>query len=113
MNEITARLLQALIALGYFTLGIAVCYGLMKFFGKYLVKTATAFLIAFPVIGILGGTIEWIITGVSQASQSITFNIADKCFGIAIVLYALAFVSHILFSEEERQSRPLQWMKQK
>ena len=36
MNEINARLLQALIAVGYFTLAIAVCAGLMKFFGKYL-----------------------------------------------------------------------------
>lgn len=114
MNEINARLLQALIAVGYFTLAIAVCAGLMKFFGKYLVKTATAFLIAFPVVGIIGGTIEWIITGVSEASKSITFNIADKCFGIAIILYALAFVAHILFSDEERQSSDLlNWFREK
>jgi hypothetical protein len=30
---------------------------------------------------------------------------ADKCFGIAIGLYFLAFLAYIFFSEEERQSR--------
>ncbi|NBX65030.1 MAG: hypothetical protein EBT66_08825 [Bacteroidetes bacterium] len=105
MNEINARLIQVLIGFGYFTLIIAICFGLMKFFGKYLAKIATVFLIGFPVIGILGGAIEWIITGVTEISKSITYNVADKCFGIAIALYILAFFAYILFSEEEKQRR--------
>lgn len=104
MNEINARLLQVLIGLGYFTLGIAICVGLMKFLGHKILATAgTIFLIGFPAIGILGGAIEWIITGVVEASKSITFNIADKCFGIAIALYTLAFFSYIVFGEEEKR----------
>ena len=80
----------------------------MKFLGhKILSITATIFLIGFPAIGILGGTIEWIITGVAEASKSVTFNMADKCFGIAIGLYILAFFAYIFFSEEEKQRRKL------
>lgn len=108
MNEINARLIQVLIGFGYLTLGIAICIGLMKFLGhKILSITATIFLIGFPTIGILGGAIEWIITGVAEASKSITFNMADKCFGIAIGLYILAFFAYIFFSEEEKQRREL------
>jgi hypothetical protein len=108
MNEINARLIQVLIGFGYFALAIAVCYGLMKFLGhKILSITATIFLIGFPAIGILGGAIEWILTGVVEASKSITFNMADKCFGIAIGLYMLAFFAYIFFSEEEKQRREL------
>jgi len=108
MNEINARLIQVLIGFGYFALAIAVCIGLMKFLGhKILSITATIFLIGFPAIGILGGTIEWIITGVAEASKSVTFNMADKCFGIAIGLYILAFFAYIFFSEEEKQRRKL------
>jgi len=108
MNEINARLIQVFIGLGYFTLGIAICIGLMKFLGHKILATAgTIFLIGFPTIGILGGAIEWIITGVAEASKSITFNMADKCFGIAIGLYILAFFAYIFFSEEEKQRREL------
>jgi predicted permease len=108
MNEINARLIQVLIGFGYFALAIAVCYGLMKFLGHKILATAgTIFLIGFPAIGILGGTIEWIITGVAEASKSVTFNMADKCFGIAIGLYILAFFAYIFFSEEEKQRRKL------
>ena len=108
MNEINARLFELLIGLGYFALAIAVCYGLMKFLGHKILATAgTIFLIGFPTIGILGGAIEWIITGVAEASKSITFNMADKCFGIAIGLYILAFFAYIFFSEEEKQRREL------
>jgi hypothetical protein len=32
---------------------------------------------------------------------------ADKCFGIAIGLYILAFFAYIFFSEEEKQRRKL------
>jgi predicted permease len=106
MNEINARLIQVLIGFGYFALAIAVCYGLMKFLGHKILATAgTIFLIGFPAIGILGGAIEWIITGVAEASKSVTFNMADKCFGIAIGLYILAFFAYIFFSEEEKQRR--------
>lgn len=105
MNEINARLIQVLIGLGYFTLGIAICVGLMKFLRYKILATAgTIFLIGFPAIGILGGTIEWIITGVAEASKSITFNIADKCFAIAIALYTLAFFSYIMFGKEEQSN---------
>ena len=108
MNEINARLIQVFIGLGYFSLGIAICIGLMKFLGHKILATAgTIFLIGFPAIGILGGAIEWIITGVAEASKSITFNMADKCFGIAIGLYILAFFAYIFFSEEEKQRRKL------
>ena len=108
MNEINARLIQVLIGFGYFALGIAVCIGLMKFLGHKILATAgTIFLIGFPAIGILGGAIEWIITGVAEASKSVTFNMADKCFGIAIGLYILAFFAYIFFSEEEKQRRKL------
>ena len=108
MNTITARLMEIFIGLGYFALAIAVCYGLMKFLGHKILATAgTIFLIGFPTIGILGGAIEWIITGVAEASKSITFNMADKCFGIAIGLYILAFFAYIFFSEEEKQRRKL------
>jgi predicted permease len=108
MNEINARLIQVLIGFGYFALAIAVCYGLMKFLGHKILATAgTIFLIGFPAIGILGGAIEWIITGVAEASKSVTFNMADKCFGIAIGLYILAFFAYIFFSEEEKQRRKL------
>ncbi len=104
MNTITARSLELLIGLGYFALAIAVCVGVMKFIGhKILSKTATVFLIAFPVVGILGGTIEWLFTGVAEASKSITFNMADKCFGISFALYALAFFSYLIFDEEEKK----------
>ncbi len=126
MNTITARLMEIFIGLGYFALAIAVCIGLMKFLGhKILSYAATIFLIGFPTLGILGGTIEWVITGVAEASKSVTFNMADKCFGIAMALYALAFFSYIMFSEEEKQRReyekwdreratePLQGMEQK
>ena len=109
MNEINARLIQVFIGLGYFSLGIAICIGLMKFLGHKILATAgTIFLIGFPAIGILGGAIEWIITGVAEASKSITFNMADKCFGIAIGLYILAFFAYIFFSEEEKQRRKLE-----
>jgi predicted permease len=109
MNEINARLIQVLIVCGYLTLGIAVCIGLMKFLGHKILATAgTIFLIGFPAIGILGGLIEWIITGVAEASKSVTFNMADKCFGIAIGLYILAFFAYIFFSEEEKQRRKLE-----
>ena len=108
MNEINARLIQVLIGFGYFALAIAVCYGIMKFLGHKILATAgTIFLIGFPAIGILGGAIEWIITGVAEASKSVTFNMADKCFGIAIGLYILAFFAYIFFSEEEKQRRKL------
>ena len=108
MNTITARLMEIFIGLGYFALAIAVCIGLMKFLGhKILSYTATIFLIGFPAIGILGGTVEWVITGVAEASKSVTFNMADKCFGIAIGLYILAFFAYIFFSEEEKQRRKL------
>jgi predicted permease len=108
MNEINARLIQVLIGFGYLTLGIAICIGLMKFLGHKILATAgTIFLIGFPAIGILGGAIEWIVTGVAEASKSITFNMADKCFGIAIGLYILAFFAYIFFSEEEKQRREL------
>ena len=106
MNTITSRLSELLVGLGYLALGIAVCIGLMKFLGhKILAKAGTIFLIGFPVLGILGGTVEWVLTGVSKASESITFNMAGKFFGIAIGLYFLAFLAYIFFSEEERQSR--------
>ena len=106
MNTITTRFFELLLGLGYFALGIAVCIGLMKFLGhKILAKAGTIFLIGFPVLGILGGTVEWVLTGVSKASESVTFNMADKFFGIAIGLYFLAFLAYIFFSEEERQSR--------
>ena len=109
MNTITARLMEIFIGLGYFALAIAVCIGLMKFLGhKILSYTATIFLIGFPTLGILGGTIEWVITGVAEASKSVTFNMADKCFGIAIGLYILAFFAYIFFSEEEKQRRKLE-----
>jgi hypothetical protein len=102
MNTITSRLLELFIGLGYFALGIAVCVGLMKFLGyKILAKAGTIFLIGFPVIGILGGTFEWILTGVSKASESITFSMADKCFGIALALYTLAFFSYLVFGESK------------
>ena len=105
MNTITARSLELLIGLGYFALAIAVCVGFMKFIGhKILSKTATIFLIGFPTIGILGGTIEWLFTGVAEASKSVTFNMADKCFGIAFALYALAFFSYLMFGEEKQNS---------
>ena len=108
MNTITARSLELLIGLGYFALAIAVCVGLMKFLGhKILSKTATIFLIAFPVVGILGGTFEWLFTGVAEASKSITFNMADNFFGIAIALYALAFFSYLMFGDEVNQSRAI------
>ena len=108
MNTITDRLLELLIGLCYFALAIAACYGLMKFLGHKILATAgTIFLIGFPAIGILGGTIERIITGVAEASKSVTFNMADKCFGIAIGLYILAFFAYIFFSEEEKQRRKL------
>jgi hypothetical protein len=111
MNTITARLLELLIGLGYFALAIAVCVGLMKFLGhKILAKTGTIFLIGFPAMGILGGTIEWVITGVAEASKSITFNMADKCFGIAIALYTLAFFSYIMFGEDEKRSSEINKM---
>jgi len=126
MNTIATRSLELLIGLGYFALAIAVCVGLMKFLGSKILSIAgTVFLIGFPTIGILGGTIEWVITGVSEASKSITYNMADKCFGISMILYALAFFSYIMFSEEEKQRReyekwdreratePLQGMEQK
>jgi hypothetical protein len=106
MNTITSRLLELLVGLGYFALGIAVCIGLMKSLGhKILAKAGTIFLIGFPVLGILGGTVEWILTGVSKASESITYNMADKFFGIAIGLYFLAFFAYLFFGEEEKQSR--------
>jgi hypothetical protein len=105
MNTIIARSLELLAGLGYFALAITVCVGLMKFLGhKILSKTATIFLIGFPTIGILGGTIEWLFTGVAEASKSVTFNMADKCFGIAFALYALAFFSYLMFGEEKQNS---------
>lgn len=104
MNTITDRFLELVIGLGYFALAIAVCIGLMKFLGHKILSTAgTIFLIGFPVLGIVGGTIEWLITGVAQASKSITFNMADKCFGIAIALYTLAFFSYLVFGEEKQR----------
>jgi hypothetical protein len=106
MNTIATRSLELLIGLGYFALAIAVCVGLMKFLGSKILSIAgTVFLIGFPTIGILGGTIEWVITGVAEASKSITYNMADKCFGISMILYALSFFSYIMFSEEEKQRR--------
>jgi hypothetical protein len=114
MNTIADRSLELVIGLGYFALAIAVCIGLMKFLGHKILSTAgTIFLIGFPAVGIIGGTIEWLITGVAQASKSITFNMADKCFGIAIALYALAFFSYLVFGEEEKATRPLEGMKQR
>jgi hypothetical protein len=105
MNTITARSLELLIGLGYFALAIAVCVGLMKFLGHKILSTAgTIFLIGFPAIGIIGGTIEWLFTGVAEASKSVTFNMADKCFGIALALYTLAFFSYLMFGEEEKQN---------
>jgi cytochrome c biogenesis protein CcdA len=99
MNTITSRLLESLIGLGYFSLGVAVCIGLMKYVGsQFLTKAGTAYLIAFPVFGIVGGWIEWVITGNNKAP--ICFNLSQYSFGIAVVLYTLAFFSHLMFSEE-------------
>ena len=101
MNTITSRLFELLVGLGYFALGIAVCIGLMKYVGsKFLTMFGTAYLIAFPVFGIIGGWIEWVITGNSKAP--ICFNLAEYSFGIAFVLYALAFFSHLMFGNEEK-----------
>jgi len=99
MNTITSRLIETLIGLGYFSLGVAVCFGLMKYIGsQFLAKAGTAYLIAFPVFGIVGGWVEWVITGNNKAP--ISFNLSEYSFGIAIALYALAFFSHLMFGEK-------------
>jgi hypothetical protein len=99
MNTITSRLLESLIGLGYFFLGIAVCIGLMKYIGSQFLKIlGNAYLIAFPVFGLVGGLIEWVITGNNKAP--ICFNLSQYSFGIAVALYTLAFFSHLMFSEE-------------
>jgi len=102
MNEITARLLQSLVYIGLFTLIVAVAIGVMKFLGKYLVKLGTIALIATPVIGIIGGWIEWIITGNDKAP--IAMNLLNFSFGSALVLYALAFFAFLFFNWEDKDA---------
>ena len=55
MNEITARLIQSFMTIGYAFLFVSALILVMKFFGKHLVKTANVCIVSSPIIGIFGG----------------------------------------------------------
>lgn len=98
MNEITIRFIESLITISYFILAVTTVMIAMKYIGKYFTKIANVCMISVPVIGIIGGWIEWIITG-NSTNLAIT-NFAETLAVFAIAMYVLAFFSYIFFNSE-------------
>jgi len=94
MDEMITRLLQTAIAVGYFILAVIIAVAVMKFFGKHLLKIANFCMISFLPVGIIGGWIEWIITGNKDLFFS---NVAENIFVSGIALYLMAFLAYIFF----------------
>ena len=100
MNEITARLIQSFMTIGYAFLFVSALILVMKFFGKHLVKTANVCIVSSPIIGIFGGWIEWLITGNNKLTLT---NFAEWLFITSLILYTISFFAYIFFNWEDKE----------